>query len=316
MTAHDRKSGREIADSVLDLIGRTPLVRLGRMAPRDGAEIVAKLEAFNPGGSTKDRVALQLVRRAEEAGLLRPGSTVIEGTSGNTGIGLAMVCAARGYRCILAMPDSMSLERIYLIQRLGAEVVLTPGKLDLAGAIRKAEELAEKTPGSFVPRQFESSDNPGVHAATSAEELLEATGGRIDAFVAGVGTGGTITGIGRVLRERCPGVRIVAVEPDASAVLSGERPGRHKIQGIGAGFVPKVLDRSVIDEIVRVRDVDAFEGMKNLARLEGINAGISAGAAIHAAQSVASKLGRDRRVVVVFSDTGERYLSLQHYFEF
>jgi cysteine synthase A len=316
MSEHDRKSGRAIASSVLDLIGHTPLVRLNRIVARGGAEIVAKLEAFNPGGSTKDRVALHLVRLAEERGLLGPGGTVVEGTSGNTGIGLAMVCAARGYRCVLVMPDSMSLERIYLIERLGAEVVLTPAKLDLAGAIRRAEEIAGKTPGSFMPRQFDNAANPGVHAETSAEELLEATEGRIDAFVAGVGTGGTITGIGRVLKERCPGIRVVAVEPDASAVLSGERPGRHKIQGIGAGFVPSVFDRKIVDEIVRVRDDEAFEGMKDLARLEGINAGISAGAAICAARTVAARLDPSRRVVVVFSDTGERYLSLQHYFEF
>ncbi|MBM4375710.1 MAG: cysteine synthase A [Deltaproteobacteria bacterium] len=305
-----------IASSVLDLIGRTPLVRLDRIAPKDGAEIVAKLEGMNPGGSAKDRVAYRMVLAAEAEGRLGPGSTVIEGTSGNTGIGLAMVCAARGYRCVIVMPDSMSLERIYLVQRLGAEVVLTPAKDDLAGAVRKAEELAAKTPGAFLPRQFENANNPGVHATTTAEELLEATGGRIDAFVAGVGTGGTITGVGRVLRERCPGVCIVAVEPDGSAVLSGERPGRHKIQGIGAGFVPKVLDRGVIDAIVRVRDIEAFEAMKRLGALEGINAGISAGAAVHVALEVASRLRPGQRVVTVFPDTGERYLSLQHYFEF
>lgn len=316
MSSADAKAGRTIADSVLDLVGRTPLVRLRRMSPEGGAEIVAKLEAFNPGGSAKDRVALHMIQLAEEQGLLRAGGTVVEGTSGNTGIGLAMVCAARGYRCVLVMPDSMSLERIYLLQRLGAEVVLTPAKLDLAGAIRRAGQIAEERPGAFWPRQFENSANPGIHAMTSASELLEATEGRIDALVAGVGTGGTITGIGRVLRERCPGVRIVAVEPAASAVLSGERAGRHKIQGIGAGFVPPVLDRKVIDEIVRVTDEASFEGMKRLGMLEGINAGISAGAAAHAAVDVARRLGAGKRVVAIFADAGERYLSVQHYFEF
>jgi len=305
-----------IANSVLELIGRTPLVRLGRIAPKGGAEVVAKLEGMNPGGSAKDRVAYRMVLTAEAEGRLGPGSTVIEGTSGNTGIGLAMVCAARGYRCVIVMPDSMSLERIYLVRRLGAEVVLTPAKEDLAGAVRKADELAAKTPGAFVPRQFENTNNPGVHAVTTAEELLEATGGRIDAFVAGVGTGGTITGVGRVLRERCPGARIIAVEPDASAVLSGERPGLHKIQGIGAGFVPKVLDRSVLHDVVRVRESEAFEAMKRLGALEGINAGISAGAAAHVALDIASRMQPGQRVVTVFPDTGERYLSLQHYFEF
>ncbi|MBM4377321.1 MAG: cysteine synthase A [Deltaproteobacteria bacterium] len=305
-----------IANSVLELIGRTPLVRLGRIAPKGGAEVVAKLEGMNPGGSAKDRVAYRMVLTAEAEGRLGPGSTVIEGTSGNTGIGLAMVCAARGYRCVIVMPDSMSLERIYLVRRLGAEVVLTPAKEDLAGAVRKADELAAKTPGAFVPRQFENTNNPSVHAVTTAEELLEATGGRIDAFVAGVGTGGTITGVGRVLRERCPGARIIAVEPDASAVLSGERPGLHKIQGIGAGFVPKVLDRSVLHDVVRVRESEAFEAMKRLGALEGINAGISAGAAAHVALDIASRMQPGQRVVTVFPDTGERYLSLQHYFEF
>jgi len=305
-----------IANSVLELIGRTPLVRLGRIAPKGGAEVVAKLEGMNPGGSAKDRVAYRMVLTAEAEGRLGPGSTVIEGTSGNTGIGLAMVCAARGYRCVIVMPDSMSLERIYLVRRLGAEVVLTPAKEDLAGAVRKADELAAKTPGAFVPRPGENTNNPSVHAVTTAEELLEATGGRIDAFVAGVGTGGTITGVGRVLRERCPGARIIAVEPDASAVLSGERPGLHKIQGIGAGFVPKVLDRSVLHDVVRVRESEAFEAMKRLGALEGINAGISAGAAAHVALDIASRMQPGQRVVTVFPDTGERYLSLQHYFEF
>jgi cysteine synthase len=312
----DRKAGRVIADSVLDLLGNTPLVRLSRLAPDSGAEILGKLEAFSPGGSIKDRVAAHMIELAERSGLVDADTTIIEPTSGNTGIGLAMVCAAKGYRCIIVMPDSMSLERIYLIKRFGAEVVLTPAKLDLAGAVRKADELAKKTAKAFVPRQFENCANPAVHQATTAQELLVATEGRIDVFVAGIGTGGTITGVGGVLKAACPQIRIVAVEPASSAVLSGHKCGRHKIQGIGAGFVPPVLAREVIDEIIAVRDDDAFAGMKQLASREGVCAGMSSGAAIHAALAIASRLTPEQRIVVMLPDTGERYLSVQHYFEF
>ncbi|MDX2091472.1 MAG: cysteine synthase A [Kofleriaceae bacterium] len=316
MSQIDRKAGRVIADSVLDLLGNTPLVRLARLAPPPGAEVLAKLEAFSPGGSIKDRVAAHMIECAEQQGLIDKDTTIIEPTSGNTGIGLAMVCAAKGYRCIIVMPDSMSLERIYLIKRFGAEVVLTPAKGDLAGAVKKADELAKKTPKAFVPRQFENTANPHVHEATTAQELLAATEGQIDAFVAGVGTGGTITGVGGVLKKACPGIRIIAVEPAGSAVLSGEKAGRHKIQGIGAGFVPAVLSSSVIDEVIRVTDVEAFEGMKQLAAREGISAGISSGAAAHVGLAIAERLGARKRVVVMLPDTGERYLSVQHYFEF
>lgn len=316
MTSIARKAGREIADNVLDLIGNTPLVRLARFAAPGGAEIVAKLEAFNPGGSVKDRVAAHMIARAERAGLVGPGTTIIEPTSGNTGIGLAMVCAAKGYRCIIVMPDSMSLERIFLIRRFGAEVVLTPAKHDVEGAVRRADELAAKTPNSFVPRQFENPDNPSAHQAATANEILAATDGAIGAFVAGVGTGGTITGVGAVLRASCPHLRIVAVEPAASAVLSGRPRGRHKIQGIGAGFVPHVLRRELLDEIVPVTDEDAFEGMRLLAVNEGICAGMSAGAAATVARTIAAKLPSSQRVVVILPDTGERYLSVNHYFEF
>ncbi len=312
----DHKAGRVIADSVLDLLGNTPLVRLGRLAPASGAEVLAKLEAFNPGGSVKDRVAAHMIALAESRGLIDADTTIIEPTSGNTGIGLSMVCAAKGYRCIIVMPDSMSLERIYLIKRFGAEVVLTPAKLDLAGAVKKAEELAHKTKKVFMPRQFENVANPEVHKTTTAQELLTATEGRIDGFVAGIGTGGTITGVGGVLKAACPGIRIVAVEPASSAVLSGQKPGRHKIQGIGAGFVPAVLNREVIDEVVTVTDDHAFEGMKQLAAREGISAGISSGAATHVALALAARLGPGKRIVVMLPDTGERYLSVQHYFEF
>lgn len=311
-----RKAGRQIADSVLDLLGNTPLVRLGRLAPTSGAEVLAKLESFSPGGSIKDRVAAHMIEMAERNGLIHSDTTIIEPTSGNTGIGLAMVCAAKGYRCIIVMPDSMSTERIYLLKRFGAEVVLTPAKADLAGAVRKADELAKKTPNSFVPRQFENTANPAVHQATTAQELLAATDGRIDVFVAGVGTGGTIAGVGAALKASCPAIRIVAVEPDSSPVLSGGCAGRHKIQGIGAGFVPSLFKASIIDEIVRISDADAFEGMQRLAAREGISAGVSSGAAIHAALAYAARLEPRQRIVVMLPDTGERYLSLQHYYQF
>ena len=312
----DHKVGRVIADSVLDLLGNTPIVRLARLAPPPSAEVLAKLESFSPGGSVKDRVAAHMIALAEQQGLIDADTTIIEPTSGNTGIGLAMVCAAKGYRCVIVMPDSMSLERVYLIKRFGAEVVLTPAKDDLAGAVRKADELAKKAKKAFVPRQFDNQANPAVHQATTAQEILAATGGRIDGFVAGVGTGGTISGVGAALKQACPGITIVAVEPASSAVLSGGKAGRHKIQGIGAGFVPPVLARDVIDEIVAVRDDDAFEGMKRLAAREGISAGISSGAAVHAALALGLRLGAGKRVVVMLPDTGERYLSVQHYFEF
>jgi cysteine synthase A len=309
------KAGRTIANGIAELVGHTPLVRLGRLVPPGSAEIVAKLEGFNPGGSVKDRPALFMLQAAEAAGLLDASTVVIEPTSGNTGIGLAALCAARGYRCILVMPDSMSLERVYLLKRLGAEVVLTPAKLDLAGAVAKADELARKHTRAFVPRQFENSQNPEAHSRTTALELLEATERRIDALVVGVGTGGTITGIGRVLKAELPAVRVVAVEPSASPVLGGGRPGVHRIQGIGAGFVPPVLDRSVIDEIRRVDDADAFARTGDLAAREGILAGLSSGAAVHVALAVAAELGAGRRVVTVFPDTADRYMSTASYFE-
>lgn len=311
----DTKCGRRIADGVLELIGGTPLVRLKRLPPPGAAEVLVKLESYSPGGSVKDRVALQMIEAAEAEGLLDADTVVLEPTSGNTGIGLAVVCAARGYRCVLVMPDSMSLERTYLLKRLGAEVVLTPARDHMAGAVKKAEELARRYPKVFLPRQFDNAANPAVHARTTALELLDAADGRIDAFVAGVGTGGTITGVGGVLKARVPGVRVIAVEPAASPVLSTGRAGAHKIQGIGAGFVPAVLDRGVIDDVRTVSDADAFEGMKALAAREGILAGISAGAAIHVALDVARVLGAGRRVITVLADGGERYLTVQSYFE-
>ena len=310
-----KKTGREISDSVLDLTCNTPLVRINRMVGPKSAEVLAKLEAFSPGGSVKDRVALNMIRVGEERGLINSDTVVIEPSSGNTGIGVAMVCAARGYRCIIVMPDSMSMERIFVLKRFGAEVVLTPAKHNMAGAVAKAMELAKEEKNSFVPLQFESAENPEIHRRTTAIEIWDATGGEIDAFVAGIGTGGTITGVGQILKQRRPSVRVIGVEPSRSAVLSGKKAGQHKIQGIGAGFVPKILDRAVIDEVRTVEDEAAFEAMSQLAAREGILAGISAGAAMVVALQIASELGRGR-VVVVLPDTGERYLSVQHYFEF
>jgi cysteine synthase A len=313
-----KKTGNTICGDVTELTGNTPLVRIKRLREPGWAEILAKLEAFNPAGSVKDRVALNMIVQAEKAGLIQQDTVIIEPSSGNTGIGLAMVCAARGYRCIIVIPDSMSLERIFLVRRFGAEVVLTPARDDIAGAVRKAQELAKQTPRSFIPLQFKNQWNPDAHRTGTALEILEATEGKIDAFVVGVGTGGTITGVGEVLKERLPQIRVVAVEPSRSELLgcgSGKLES-HRIQGIGAGFIPEVLNRKVIDEVRSVSDADAFEQMKQLAAREGILAGISAGAAFHVAQQVAKELGAGKRVVTLFADTGERYLTIQHYFEF
>jgi cysteine synthase A len=310
-----RKTGGAIADSVLDLVGSTPLVRLNRVVGPGSAEVLAKLESYNPGGSIKDRVALNMIRTAEAAGLIDNQTTIVEPSTGNTGIGLAMVCAALGYRCIIVMPDSMSLERVMLLQRFGAEVILSPGKEDMEGAVRRARALAASRPRCFIPSQFENRANPDAHRDTTAREILSAVGDRLDALVVGVGTGGTLTGVGRVLRQHLPGVRIVAVEPAYSPVLSQGRRGRHKVQGIGAGFVPETLDRSLLSDIVTVRDEDAFEMMSRLCREEGILAGLSSGAAAFVAADLARTLGPGRRIVTILPDTGERYLGVQHYFQ-
>ena len=299
-----------VADSVLDLIGNTPLVRLGRIARAGSATILAKVESQNPGGSVKDRIARAMIEDAERRGALRPGSTLVEPTSGNTGIGLAVVAAVKGYRLILTMPDDMSLERRRLLARLGAEIVLTPAIEGMTGAVFAAQELCREHPGYVMLQQFENPANPDAHRRTTALEILEATGGKVDGFVAGVGTGGTITGVGEVLRQRIPGVRIVAVEPAKSPVLSGGKARVHGIQGIGASFVPGILNRSVIDEIVQVKDEDAMATALRLAREEGLLAGISAGANVWAALGVAERLGAGRTVVTVLCDTGERYLSV------
>jgi len=299
-------------DSILDLIGRTPIVKIAKIAKIAGpdvAELFVKLEFFNPTGSVKDRIAWSMVEDAERKGLIKPETVIIEPTSGNTGIGLAMVAAARGYRLILVMPDTMSVERRSLLKAFGAELVLTPGAEGMKGALARTEELAAATENSFVPQQFENPANPAVHRATTAPEIIEAFGDSLDAFVAGVGTGGTITGVAEVYRKTRPDLHVVAVEPDDSPVLSGGEPGPHKIQGVGAGFVPAVLDRSLIDEVIRVTNDEAFAMARRLAREEGILAGISSGANCHAALDVARRLGPGKKVLTVLPSTGERYLS-------
>ncbi|MBN1164739.1 MAG: cysteine synthase A [Candidatus Krumholzibacteriota bacterium] len=295
------------AENILELISETPVVRLNRLAG-PGATVWLKLESFNPGGSVKDRIGLSMIERAEQEGKLKPGMSVIEPTSGNTGIGLAMVCAVKGYRLILTMPDAMSLERRRLLQAYGAEVVLTPGELGMKGAVEEAHRLAA-SPGRFMPMQFSNPANPAIHRESTAREILEQTGGRLDAFVVGIGTGGTITGVGGVLKEEVPGIRIIGVEPEGSPVLSGGTPGSHRIQGLGAGFIPEVLDLTVVDEIVRVSDEDALSAMRRLAREEGILAGISSGAACHAALLTAAGMTPGTKVLALLPDTGERYLS-------
>jgi cysteine synthase A len=306
----------KIARSLTDLIGKTPLLELSNLERKHNlkARILAKLEYFNPAGSVKDRIGYAMIRAAEDEGLLdrsNPGAhVIIEPTSGNTGIALAMVAAARGYRLILTMPETMSLERRKLLKALGAELILTPGAEGMRGAVKKARELAEQIPGSFIPQQFENPANPGIHRRTTAQEIWEDTGGKLDILIAGVGTGGTVTGVGEVLKKKKPAVKICAVEPAASPVLSGGKPGPHKIQGIGAGFVPGVLNTGVIDEIIRVTDEEAFSTARELAKTEGLLAGVSSGAAAFAALRTALKPeNAGKTIIVILPDTGERYLS-------
>jgi cysteine synthase A len=301
-----------IAKNLTELIGNTPLLEVSNYSRAEGIEarLLMKLEYFNPAGSVKDRIGYAMIKDAEEKGILKPDSVIIEPTSGNTGIALAFVCAVKGYRLILTMPETMSIERRNLLKALGADVVLTPGPEGMKGSIRAAEELAAKTPHSFIPQQFQNMANPAIHRETTAEEIWQDTDGEVDIFVGGIGTGGTITGVGEVIKKRKPEFKVVAVEPHDSAVLSGEQAGPHKIQGIGAGFVPQVLNTSIIDEIYRVRNEDAFAASKALARHEGLIVGISSGAAAYAAAQIAKRPeNKGKTIVALLPDTGERYIS-------
>ncbi|AAS39002.1 cysteine synthase A [Bacillus tropicus] len=301
-----------VAQSVSELIGKTPIVKLNRIVESDSADIYLKLEFMNPGSSVKDRIALAMIEDAEKKGLLKEGDTIIEPTSGNTGIGLAMVAAAKGYKAILVMPETMSIERRNLLRAYGAELVLTPGPEGMGGAIRKATELAKEN-GYFIPQQFKNQSNPEIHRLTTGPEIVEQMGDQLDAFIAGIGTGGTITGAGEVLKEAYKDIKIYAVEPADSPVLSGGKPGPHKIQGIGAGFIPETLDVEVYDEIVQVKTEQAFEYARRVAKEEGILVGISSGAVIYAATEIAKKLGKGKKVLVIIPSNGERYLSTPLY---
>lgn len=298
-----------IFDGALALVGATPLVRLLRISPEGGAEICAKLEAWNPGGSVKDRAALAMVEAAEKEGILGPDSTLIEATSGNTGISLAVIAAIRGYRCVIVMPEDMSMMRRQILRAYGAEVILTPAQDGMAGAVERADRLAKETKGSFMSRQFDNPANPLIHEETTGIEIFEATGGKVDAIVAGVGTGGTLTGIARALKPRVANLHVVAVEPRASAVLSGGKPGLHGIQGLGAGFVPHVLDTSLVDQVISVTDLAAERMAKRLAREEGLLVGPSSGANVHAALELAKTMPPGQRVVTILPDGGDRYLA-------
>ncbi|UCD16145.1 MAG: cysteine synthase A [Candidatus Omnitrophota bacterium] len=301
----------KIANNITEVVGKTPLVRLSKIAANLGVDLVAKLEFFNPCASVKDRVGLALILDAESKGLINKDTTIIEASSGNTGIGLAFVCSQRGYKLVLVMPKDVSRERKKLLTLFGAQIVLTPKSKGMAGAVRRAEQLKEQTPNSFIARQFSNPANPGVHRQTTAVELWQDTDGEIDIFVAGVGTGGTITGAGQELKKRSPKVNVVAVEPAKSAVLSGKRPGSHKIAGIGAGFIPEVLNREVIDEVITVSDKEAFATMKKIIKEEGIALGVSSGAVAAAALRVAQREeNKGKRIVVIFADSAERYLSV------
>ncbi len=303
----------KIAKSIIELIGNTPLLEVGKYSKGEGivdSELIVKLEAFNPGSSAKDRIGLYMIEEAEKQGVITSETTIIEPTSGNTGIALAYICAAKGYKLILTMPETMSLERRSVLKALGAQLVLTEGSKGMKGAIERAEELAKELTPSFIPQQFSNKANPLAHRSTTALEILNDTEGKVDIFVAGVGTGGTVTGVGEVLKQRNKDVKVIAVEPSDSPVLSGGKPGPHKIQGIGAGFVPEVFNKDIVDEIITISTDNAFSASRKLAQTEGILAGISSGAALYAATQVAKRPeNKGKRIVVLLPDTGERYLS-------
>ena len=299
---------------ITELIGKTPLVRLNRLSPEGGATIYGKVEFFNPGGSIKDRICLSMINEAERQGKLKPGGTIVEPTSGNTGIGLALIAAVRGYKLILVMPESMSMERASLLSSYGAQLVLTPAWEGMKGSIKEAESIIGQNPSYFMPDQFSNPANPAMHKKTTALEIWDAMEGRIDAFVAAVGTGGTITGCGELFKERNKNIKVIAVEPAGSPVLSGGDPGPHKIQGIGAGFVPKVLNRTILDSVITITDDEAYQTTKLLSKKEGLLVGISAGANVFASQKIAKELGPGKNVVTILPDTGERYISIEKYF--
>ncbi|CAG9610089.1 cysteine synthase A [Pseudoneobacillus rhizosphaerae] len=301
-----------VANSIAELVGETPIVKLNRLVDENSADVYLKLEYMNPGSSVKDRIALAMIEAAEEAGALQQGDTIIEPTSGNTGIGLAMIAAAKGYKAVLVMPETMSLERRNLLRAYGADLVLTPGPEGMGGAIRKAEELAQEN-GYFMPQQFKNEANPDVHRRTTGKEIVEQMGSQLDAFISGIGTGGTVTGAGSVLKEAYPTIQIYAVEPTDSPVLSGGKPGPHKIQGIGAGFIPDILNTEIYDHIIQVKNEEAFEYARRAAKEEGILGGISSGAAIFAALKVAKELGKGKKVLAIIPSNGERYLSTPLY---
>ncbi|MEC2160469.1 cysteine synthase A [Virgibacillus halodenitrificans] len=300
----------KVVDNISELIGETPLVKLNKIIPEDAAEVYVKLEMFNPSKSVKDRAAYNMIKVAEEKGLLKPGATIIEPTSGNTGIGLAMNAAAKGYNAIMIMPDNSTEERRNILRAYGAEVVLTPSKEKMPGAIKKALELQKEIPGSFIPQQFENTANPDIHRTTTAVEIYEQTEGNLDAFVCTAGTGGTVTGTGEALKEKLPGLHIAVVEPKGSPVLSGGKPGSHKLVGTSPGFIPEILNTSVYDEIIQISDEEAITMFRKVVQTEGIFVGPSAAAAIYAAINIAKKLGKGKRVVCIAPDTGERYLSM------
>jgi cysteine synthase A len=306
----------KVVNNVTELIGGTPLVKLNRIVPEDSAEIYVKLEYQNPGSSVKDRIAFSIIEEAEKQGKLKPGGTIVEATSGNTGIGLALVAAAKGYKAVIIMPETMSIERRNLLRAYGAELVLTPGSEGMNGAVKKAEEILKENPDYFLADQFRNQANVKIHRETTGPEIVEAIeslDGKLDAFVAGIGTGGTISGAGEVLKERFPEIKIYAVEPAASPILAGGKPGPHKIQGLGANFIPEILNQNIYDEIIHIENDDAFEQARIVARQEGILSGISSGAAVLAALQVAKKLGKGKRVVVIIPSNGERYLSTPLY---